>query len=65
MIYKNLIQCPRTIQQDGIHPTAKGSNILADTSSPPETAPPQIRREMGETLWLVPCNRLANRRKMD
>jgi acyl-CoA thioesterase-1 len=31
MIYKNLVHVPNTIQQDGIHPTAKGSNILADT----------------------------------
>jgi acyl-CoA thioesterase-1 len=31
MIYKDLIHIPDTIQQDGIHPTAKGSNILADT----------------------------------
>jgi acyl-CoA thioesterase-1 len=31
MIYKDLIHVPGTIQQDGIHPTAKGSGILADT----------------------------------
>jgi acyl-CoA thioesterase-1 len=31
MIYKDLIHIPDTIQQDGIHPTAKGSEILADT----------------------------------
>ena len=31
MIYKDLIHTPNTIQQDGIHPTAKGSDILADT----------------------------------
>jgi acyl-CoA thioesterase-1 len=31
MIYKNLIPVPDTIQEDGIHPTAKGANILADT----------------------------------
>ncbi len=31
MIYKDLIHVPDTIQQDGIHPTAKGSDILADT----------------------------------
>jgi acyl-CoA thioesterase-1 len=31
MIYKDLVHIPGTIQQDGIHPTAKGSNILADT----------------------------------
>jgi len=34
MIYVNLINVPNTIQQDGIHPTAKGSNILADTLLP-------------------------------
>ena len=31
MIYKNLIHQPGTIQPDGIHPTAKGSAILAET----------------------------------
>jgi acyl-CoA thioesterase-1 len=31
MIYKDLIHVPNTIQQDGIHPTGKGSEILADT----------------------------------
>jgi acyl-CoA thioesterase I len=31
MIYKDLIKVPGTIQPDGIHPTAKGSEILADT----------------------------------
>ena len=34
MIYKDLIHVSNTIQQDGIHPTAKGSNILADTLIP-------------------------------
>ena len=34
MIYKNLIHVPGTIQGDGIHPTAKGSAILADTLLP-------------------------------
>lgn len=34
MIYKDLIHIPDTIQQDGIHPTAKGSKILADTLLP-------------------------------
>jgi acyl-CoA thioesterase-1 len=34
MIYKDLINVPGTIQQDGIHPTAKGSQILADTLFP-------------------------------
>lgn len=31
MIYKDLIQVPGTIQPDGIHPTAKGSEIVART----------------------------------
>jgi acyl-CoA thioesterase I len=31
MIYKGLIHVPDTIQEDGIHPTAKGADILADT----------------------------------
>jgi acyl-CoA thioesterase-1 len=34
MIYKDLINVPGTIQQDGIHPTAKGSQILAATLFP-------------------------------
>jgi acyl-CoA thioesterase I len=34
MIYKNLIHVPGTIQDDGIHPTAKGSAILASTLMP-------------------------------
>ncbi|MGB0063351.1 MAG: arylesterase, partial [Terracidiphilus sp.] len=31
MLYKNLEHVPGTIQEDGIHPTAKGSAIIADT----------------------------------
>jgi acyl-CoA thioesterase I len=31
MIYKDLVSVPGTIQGDGIHPTAKGSEIIADT----------------------------------
>jgi acyl-CoA thioesterase-1 len=31
MLYQNLIHVPETIQGDGIHPTAKGSAIIADT----------------------------------
>jgi acyl-CoA thioesterase-1 len=31
MIYKALVQVPGTIQEDGIHPTAKGAEILAGT----------------------------------
>ncbi|HTW62691.1 MAG TPA: arylesterase [Terracidiphilus sp.] len=34
MIYKDLIPVPGTIQGDGIHPTAKGSAILARTLLP-------------------------------
>ncbi len=34
MIYKDLIRVPGTIQDDGIHPTAKGSAILAKTLLP-------------------------------
>jgi acyl-CoA thioesterase I len=34
MLYKNLANVPGTIQDDGIHPTAKGSAIIADTVLP-------------------------------
>jgi acyl-CoA thioesterase-1 len=34
MIYKDLIQVPGTIQPDGIHPTPKGSEIIAKTLLP-------------------------------
>jgi acyl-CoA thioesterase-1 len=34
MIYKDLIHVPGTIQPDGIHPTAKGSEIVARTLLP-------------------------------
>jgi acyl-CoA thioesterase-1 len=34
MIYKDLVRVPNTIQTDGIHPTAKGSEIIADTLFP-------------------------------
>jgi acyl-CoA thioesterase-1 len=34
MIYKNLVHVPGTIQPDGIHPTAKGSEIIATTLLP-------------------------------
>lgn len=34
MIYKDLIHVPGTIQPDGIHPTAKGSDIIAHTLMP-------------------------------
>ncbi len=34
MIYKDLVNVPGTIQPDGIHPTAKGSEIIAKTLLP-------------------------------
>jgi acyl-CoA thioesterase-1 len=34
MIYKDLVKVPGTIQPDGIHPTAKGSEIIAQTLLP-------------------------------
>ena len=34
MIYKDLVNVPGTIQGDGIHPTAKGAEILAKTLIP-------------------------------
>lgn len=34
MIYKDLVNVPETIQGDGIHPTAKGSEIIAKTLLP-------------------------------
>lgn len=34
MIYKDLVKVPGTIQGDGIHPTAKGSEIIANTLLP-------------------------------
>jgi len=34
MIYKDLVSVPNTIQPDGIHPTAKGSEIIASTLMP-------------------------------
>jgi acyl-CoA thioesterase-1 len=34
MIYKNMVNVPDTIQADGIHPTAKGSEIIAQTLMP-------------------------------
>lgn len=34
MIYKDLVRVPGTIQEDGIHPTAKGSAMIADTLFP-------------------------------
>ena len=34
MVYKDLVRQPGTIQEDGIHPTAKGAAILAQTLLP-------------------------------
>jgi acyl-CoA thioesterase-1 len=34
MIYKDMVNVPGTIQPDGIHPTAKGSEIIAKTLLP-------------------------------
>ena len=42
MIYKDLVQVPGTIQPDGIHPTAKGSEIIAKTLLP--TLKPLLRK---------------------
>ncbi len=42
MIYKDLIHVPGTIQADGIHPTAKGSEIVARTLLPALT--PLLRK---------------------
>jgi acyl-CoA thioesterase-1 len=42
MIYKDLIHIPGTIQADGIHPTAKGSEIIARTLLP--ALKPLLRR---------------------
>jgi acyl-CoA thioesterase-1 len=42
MIYNDLVHVPATIQADGIHPTAKGSEIIAKTLMPVLT--PMLRR---------------------
>ena len=42
MLYKGLAGVPGTIQRDGIHPTAKGSAIIADTLIP--ALKPLLRR---------------------
>ena len=42
MIYKDLVHVPGTIQADGIHPTAKGSEIIARTLLPALT--PLLRK---------------------
>jgi acyl-CoA thioesterase I len=43
MLYKDLVHVPGTIQADGIHPTAKGSAIIADTIFP--VLKPMLRRQ--------------------
>lgn len=42
MIYRDLVKVPNTIQADGIHPTAKGSEIIAGTLMP--ALKPLLRR---------------------
>jgi acyl-CoA thioesterase I len=42
MLYKDLLAVPDTIQADGIHPTAKGSEIIANTLL--KTLRPMLRR---------------------
>jgi acyl-CoA thioesterase-1 len=42
MIYKDLVNVPGTIQPDGIHPTAKGAEIVAKTLLPALT--PLLRK---------------------
>jgi acyl-CoA thioesterase-1 len=34
MLYKDIVRVPGTIQEDGIHPTAKGAQIIANTLMP-------------------------------
>jgi acyl-CoA thioesterase I len=46
MIYKNLINVPGTIQADGTHPTAKGSEIIAATLMP--VLRPLLRKSSGQ-----------------
>jgi len=38
MIYKDLVNVPGTIQEDGIHPTAKGSELIAKALLPALTS---------------------------
>jgi acyl-CoA thioesterase-1 len=42
MLYKDLVHVPGTIQPDGIHPTAKGAEIIAKTLLPVLT--PMLRK---------------------
>jgi acyl-CoA thioesterase-1 len=46
MIYKDLVHVPGAIQPDGIHPTAKGSEIIARTLLPALT--PLLRKGSGQ-----------------
>ena len=46
MIYKDLADVPGTIQPDGIHPTAKGSEIIARTLLP--ALVPLLRKDSGQ-----------------
>ena len=46
MIYKDLVHVPGTIQPDGIHPTAKGSEIIAETLLP--ALKPLLRKGSGQ-----------------
>lgn len=46
MIYKDLVQVTGTIQPDGIHPTAKGSEIIAETLF---TALKPVLKRQGQT----------------
>jgi acyl-CoA thioesterase-1 len=46
MLYKNLINVPGTIQGDGIHPTAKGSELIARTLL--TAVVPLLRKESGK-----------------
>lgn len=47
MLYKNLIGVPDTIQPDGVHPTAKGASIIAETLFP--ALWPLLRRAVATT----------------
>lgn len=42
MLYKDLVHVPGTIQADGIHPTAKGAGIIANTLFP--TLKPMLKK---------------------
>ena len=55
MIYKDLVHVPGTIQPDGIHPTAKGSEIIAKTLLPALTPLLRKRQLRANQLasWLV------------